>query len=126
MFDNRKTTNRKSRQQRVRDAIRGTETRPRLCVFRSARHIYAQVISDETGRTLVSASTLSAELRAEQPSDGGKKVKKAEAAKQVGQLVAKKCLDQSISLVVFDRNGFLYHGRIKALAEAAREAGLKF
>ena len=121
MFDNRKSVNRKRRQERVRDSVRGTEVRPRLCVFRSARHIYAQVISDETGKTLTSASTLSAEVR-----NGDKKAKKTDAAKQVGQLVARKCLERSISRVVFDRNGFLYHGRIKALAEAAREAGLKF
>jgi large subunit ribosomal protein L18 len=121
MFDSGKTINRKRRQERVRDRVRGTETRPRLCVFRSAKHIYAQVISDETGKTLVSASTMSAELK-----DGGTKGKKVEVAKKVGELVAKRCLERSISQVVFDRNGFLYHGRIRALADAAREAGLKF
>lgn len=121
MFDNRNTINRKRRQARVRDSVRGSEQRPRLCVFRSARHIYVQVISDETGKTLTSASTLSTELR-----ESGKQGKKTDAAKQVGQLVARRCLEQSISQVVFDRNGFLYHGRVKALAEAAREAGLKF
>ena len=120
MFDNRKSVNRKRRQERVRKRVRGTDTTPRLCVFRSARHIYAQVISDESGKTLLSASTLSEEVR------GGDKSKKTDIAKKVGQLVAKRCLEQQISQVVFDRNGFLYHGRIKALADAAREAGLKF
>jgi large subunit ribosomal protein L18 len=121
MFDDQKTLKRKLRQERVRDRVRGTDTRPRLCVFRSARHIYVQVISDEGGKTLLSASTLSPELK-----DAGGKDKKTEAAKRVGSLVAKKCLEQSISRVIFDRNGFLYHGRVKALAEAAREAGLQF
>jgi large subunit ribosomal protein L18 len=121
MFDEVKSENRKRRQQRVRKRVRGTDAKPRLCVFRSAKHIYAQVISDDTGKTLVSASTLSSELRA--PADNAKKV---DAAKQVGLLLARKCLEQAISQVVFDRNGFLYHGRIRALADAAREAGLKF
>jgi large subunit ribosomal protein L18 len=118
MFDNLKTVSRKRRQRRVRNRVRGTDARPRLCVFRSAKHIYAQVISDEAGATLVSASTMSADLRG-----GGKKV---DAAKKVGEVVAKRCLERSISQVVLDRNGFLYHGRIKALADAARDAGLKF
>ncbi|HSD10509.1 MAG TPA: 50S ribosomal protein L18 [Candidatus Binatia bacterium] len=120
MFDDVKTINRKRRQERVRTRVRGTDAKPRLSVFRSAKHIYAQVISDEGGKTLVSASTLSAELRT-----GANKVKKLDAAKRVGELVAKKCLEQSIAQVVFDRNGFLYHGRVRALADAAREAGLK-
>ena len=119
MFDNLKTVNRKRRQERVRNRVRGTDSRPRLCVFRSAKHIYAQVISDEGGTTLVSASTMSVDLR----STSGKKL---DAAKKVGEIVAKRCLEKSISQVVLDRNGFLYHGRIKALADAAREAGLKF
>jgi large subunit ribosomal protein L18 len=120
MFDNVRTISRKRRQERVRTRVRGTDAKPRLSVFRSAKHIYAQVISDDAGKTLVSASTLSAELRA-----GGNNGKKLDAAKKVGVLVAKKCLEQSISQVVFDRNGFLYHGRVRALADAAREAGLK-
>ena len=119
MFTNESTTNRDARRARVRKRIRGTNERPRLCVFRSARHIYVQVISDQSGKTLVSASTLAGELRG---GDG----KKTDAAKRVGEAVARKCLEQSISQVVFDRNGFLYHGRVKALADAAREAGLKF
>jgi large subunit ribosomal protein L18 len=120
MFDSVKTINRKRRQERVRTRVRGTDVKPRLSVFRSAKHIYAQVISDDGGKTLVSASTLSSELRA-----GADKVKKLDAAKRVGELVAKRCLEQSISQVVFDRNGFLYHGRVRALDDAAREAGLK-
>src|SRR5689334_1088412 len=90
MFDNRKTVNRKLRQGRVRDRVRGTAARPRLCVFRSAKHIYVQVISDAEGKTLVAASTLSTDVRAGAP-------KKTEAAKKVGELVAKRCLEQSIS-----------------------------
>jgi large subunit ribosomal protein L18 len=120
MLDDKKTTKRKLRQERVRKRVRGSDSKPRLCVFRSSRHIYAQVISDEGGKTLVSASTLSEELR------GDGKGKKVDVAKKVGTLIAKRCLDQQISQVIFDRNGFLYHGRIKALADAAREAGLKF
>jgi large subunit ribosomal protein L18 len=121
MFDDRSRINRKNRQQRVRERILGTDERPRLCVFRSARHIYVQVISDESGRTLAAASTLSGEVRG-----GLEKTGNVAAAKQVGSLVARRCLEKSISRVVFDRNGFLYHGRVKALADAAREAGLKF
>ena len=121
MFDDVKTENRKRRQERVRKRVRGTDAKPRLCVFRSAKHIYAQVISDEAAKTLVAASTLSTEL-----GEARDHTKKVDAAKKVGELVAKKCLERSISQVVFDRNGFLYHGRIKALADAAREAGLKF
>jgi len=121
MLNSDNTLNRKARQDRVRRVVRGTGQKPRLCVFRSAKHIYVQVISDDDGTTLASASTLSTEVR-----EAGDRSKKLEAAKKVGALVAKKCLDQSISQVVFDRNGFLYHGRIKALADAAREAGLKF
>lgn len=120
MFNNQKSVNRKRRQERVREQVRGTDSRPRLCVFRSAGHIYAQVISDEAGKTLVAASTLSPELRESEKTKG-----KIEAAKRVGALIARKCLGQSIAQVVFDRNGFLYHGRVKALADAAREAGLK-
>lgn len=121
MFDNGRFVKRKLRQERVRQTLRGSQPRPRLCVFRSARHIYAQVISDDTGTTLVAASTLSAEIR-----EGAGKTGNVTAAKQVGSLIARKCLEKAISEVVFDRNGFLYHGRVKALADAAREAGLKF
>jgi large subunit ribosomal protein L18 len=122
MLDNDRYIGRKRRQKRVRKRVRGTDERPRLCVFRSAKHIYAQVISDESGRTLAAASTLSKELRETLPRGNGK----IAAARQVGALIAQRCLERSISRVVFDRNGFLYHGRVKALAEAAREAGLEF
>jgi large subunit ribosomal protein L18 len=90
-------------------------------VFRSAKHIYAQVIDDSSGRTLAHASTLSADVRG-----GIAEANKVDAAKQVGKLIAKLCRDKNIDQVVFDRNGYLYHGRINALADAAREAGLKF
>jgi large subunit ribosomal protein L18 len=101
--------------------IRGTAERPRLNVFKSAQHIYAQVIDDAQGVTLAAASTLSPELRGQ---DFGKG--KIEAARRVGALVAEKALAREIKKVVFDRNGFLYHGRIQAVAEAAREKGLDF
>ncbi|KAF0218100.1 MAG: large subunit ribosomal protein [Geobacteraceae bacterium] len=109
------------RQARVRRKIRGTTERPRLNVFKSARHIYAQVIDDTTGATLVAASTLVDEV-----TSGLKYTGNIEAAQKVGAAVAKKALEKNISAVVFDRNGFLYHGRVKALAEAARENGLSF
>ena len=108
------------RKVRVRKKIAGTADRPRLNVFRSSSHIYAQLI-DTTGVTLAAASTLQEEVR-----DGLKHCGNAEAAKKVGAAIAKKALDKKITAVVFDRSGFLYHGRIKALAEAARENGLSF
>jgi large subunit ribosomal protein L18 len=111
---------RERRQARVRRRVRGSDRRPRLCVFRSNKHIYAQVISDETGRTLAAASSLSGDFG--EGVRGGNK----EVAKKVGALVAKLCQERGIHEVVFDRNGFLYHGRLAALADAAREAGLKF
>lgn len=112
---------RHGRRKRVRRKVRGVPERPRLSVFRSARHIYAQLIDDSSGRTIVSASTLGKEFRDEQTWGGN-----VTAARIVGRLIAEKAIAQGISEVVFDRNGFLYHGRVKALAEAAREAGLKF
>jgi large subunit ribosomal protein L18 len=112
---------RERRKLRIRRKITGTPVQPRLTVFRSSRHIYAQVIDDSTGRTLAHASTLSKDLKGSL--DEGNKT---EAAKKVGALVAKICLSKSIERVVFDRNGYLYHGRISALADAAREGGLKF
>ena len=121
MYGHQKSIHRKRRQERVRDRVRGSEARPRLSVFRSAKHIYAQVVSDEGNLTLVAASTLSPEIKS-----AVKKYGNVEAAKAVGSLIARKCLEKSITTVVFDRNGFLYHGRVKALADAAREAGLKF
>ncbi|MBE0597503.1 MAG: 50S ribosomal protein L18 [Desulfuromonadales bacterium] len=108
------------RQVRVRRKVNGTAERPRLCIFRSARHIYAQIIEDASGKTLVTASTLTKDAA------GDGYTGNIEAAKSVGAAVARKALEQNIKQVVFDRNGFLYHGRIKALAEAAREAGLSF
>lgn len=109
------------RKTRVRKKIRGTTDRPRLNVFKSARHIYAQIIDDTTGVTLVAASTIQNEA-----GDTLKYTGNIEAAKHVGASIAKKALEKNISSVVFDRNGFLYHGRVKALADAARESGLSF
>ncbi|MFH1032327.1 MAG: 50S ribosomal protein L18 [Chloroflexota bacterium] len=109
------------RHTRVRKKVEGTTLRPRLCVFRSLNHIYAQVIDDSNGRTLVSASTLDAELKKEV----AEKAKTASAG-AVGTLIAKRMTSQGINQVVFDRGGYKYHGRVKALAEAARQAGLKF
>ena len=106
------------RHSRVRKKVRGEAERPRLAVFRSNKHIVAQVIDDRAGRTLASASSLEADLR----SGGGNK----ESAKKVGALVAERAKAAGISKVVFDRGGFLYHGRVAALADAAREAGLEF
>lgn len=112
---------RERRKLRIRNKISGSAERPRLSVFRSAKHIYAQVVDDSTGKTIAHASTLSPDLKGTLDSD-----KKTDAAKKVGALIAKTCLGQHVEKVVFDRNGYLYHGRIKALADAAREAGLKF
>ncbi|MEW6443686.1 MAG: 50S ribosomal protein L18 [bacterium] len=109
------------RKKRFKDKIRGTSERPRLCVFRSNKHIYAQVVDDLLGKTLAAASSLSKEL-----AGSLEKSTNIAAARQVGTVIARKALDKSIIKVVFDRNGFLYHGRIKALADAAREAGLDF
>mgnify|MGYP005845735059 CR=1 FL=1 len=109
------------RKRRVRKKVRGTPDRPRLCVYRSNRHIYAQVIDDIGGRTLVAASTLSPELKGQIRVGGN-----VASAKRVGALIAQKCLAKGIGQVVFDRNGFPYHGRVKAVAEEARTAGLKF
>jgi large subunit ribosomal protein L18 len=108
------------RQQRVRRIVRGTDTRPRLSVYRSLHHIYVQVISDESGRTLASASTQGKGV------EDLKSKRSVNAAKAVGKAIAEKCRASGIEHVIFDRNGFLYHGRVKALADAAREAGLKF
>jgi large subunit ribosomal protein L18 len=112
---------RKRRHSRVRAKLAGTASSPRLCVFRSLNHIYAQVIDDLKGHTLVAASTLDEEIK-------GSVDSKAKSAKAglVGALVAKRALDKGIKQVVFDRGGYKYHGRVKALAEAARQAGLKF
>lgn len=110
---------RKKRHARVRTKLSGTAARPRLNVFRSNQHIYAQVIDDVNGVTLASASTLDKELSLEGTGN-------VAAAVKVGELVAKRAVEKGVSEVVFDRGGYLYHGRVKALAEAAREAGLQF
>jgi len=112
---------RERRHQRVRKVVQGTAVRPRLCVFKSLRHIYAQIINDEEGRTLVAASTASKGFPA-----AGERLKKTEAAKVVGTLVADRALAAKIETVVLDRGGYPFHGRIKALATAARDRGLKF
>jgi large subunit ribosomal protein L18 len=112
---------RKRRHTRVRRKIEGTAARPRLNVFRSSNHIYAQIIDDAAGVTIVSASTLDPELKG-QLNHGGN----VESAQKVGEIVAKRAIEKGIQTVVFDRGGYLYHGRIQALADSAREAGLVF
>ena len=110
------------RKSRVRKTVRGTAERPRLSVFRSARHIYAQIIDDDSASTLVGASSMSKDLQTEIESNGGN----CRGAALVGERIAKQALEKGIKRVVFDRNGFLYHGRVKTLAESAREHGLEF
>jgi large subunit ribosomal protein L18 len=112
---------RKRRHIRVRAKVGGTAIRPRLCVFRSLKHIHAQIIDDSAGHTLVSASSLDSEIR-----DKITGKKKTESAELVGSLVAQRALKKGIKQIAFDRGGYKYHGRIKALAEAARKAGLDF
>jgi large subunit ribosomal protein L18 len=119
-----KIEQRGKRKLRIRKKMDGTVERPRLSVFRSAKHIYAQVVDDSAGKTLLTVSTLSKDVKGSLQEN--KDAKKTDAAKAVGQAIAKACLAKGISKVVFDRNGFLYHGRIRALADAAREAGLSF
>ena len=111
---NERRTGREFRHARVRKKVRGTDARPRLSVFRSNRYLYVQVISDDAGRTLAAASTMTA----------GKG--NLTAAQQLGRDIAERCKQRSISEVVFDRGGYKYHGRVRAIADAAREAGLKF
>jgi large subunit ribosomal protein L18 len=112
---------RERRKLRIRRKISGTPERPRLTVFRSAKHIYAQVVDDAAGATVAHASTLSRDVRGDV-----NEASKLDAAKKVGHTIAKLLLAKGIEKVVFDRNGYLYHGRVRALADAAREAGLKF
>jgi large subunit ribosomal protein L18 len=112
---------RQHRHSRVRKRVSGTAERPRLAVFRSLRHIYAQIIDDSRGHTLVAATTLEAEVHA-----GVSDKDKTAQAKLVGQVLARRALEVGIRKVVFDRGGYLYHGRVEALAKAAREAGLEF
>lgn len=121
MLRKEKELARKRRKLRVSARVRGTLEKPRLCVFKSSQHIYAQLIDDTQGHTLAAASTLGSKP---QPGEGGKG--KLEIAKRIGALIAEKAAAKNIKKVVFDRNGFLYHGRVKALAEAAREKGLDF
>jgi len=119
-----KSTTREARSRRhykVRQKVSGNGSRPRLCVFRSLNHIYAQVIDDSQGHTLVSASTLDSEI-----TNDTKGKSKTSRAEMVGSLLAKRATDKGISQVAFDRGGFKYHGRVKALADAARKGGLKF
>ncbi|CEH36128.1 50S ribosomal protein L18 [bioreactor metagenome] len=116
-----KNANRLQRHKRVRRKITGTTQRPRLCVFRSANNIYAQIIDDTNRVTVVSASSLDAEVKGAVNHTGNK-----EAARKVGEMIAKKAVEKGITEVVFDRGGYLYHGRVQELAEGAREAGLKF
>jgi large subunit ribosomal protein L18 len=119
--NNPKEATRVKRKIGVRKGVHGVKERPRLTVFRSARHIYAQVIDDDTGKTLVQCSTVDKGLR-----DGVKGKKKALAAKEIGAQLAERAKSQGITKVVFDRNGYRYHGRIAAVADGAREAGLEF
>ena len=114
-----KNATRKKRHARVRSKLAGTPSRPRLNVFRSNKHIYAQLIDDANGVTLASASTLDKEISLESTSN-------VVAAKKVGEVIAKRAVEKGVSEVVFDRGGYLYHGRIQALADAARENGLQF
>lgn len=109
------------RKARIRKKISGTAARPRLTVYRSLNHIYAQIVDDESGRTLAQASTLSPEIKAEVES-----LDKKGAARKVGELLARRSLEKQVERVVFDRNGLPYHGRIAAVADGAREAGLQF
>ena len=109
------------RRRRIRKRVQGTPGRPRLCVFRSAKHIYAQIIDDSRGLTLVSASSTEAEVRQKESFES-----KVALATFVGKQVAERAQEKGIKKVVFDRNGFLYHGRVKAVSEGARESGLEF
>ncbi|MFL5394996.1 MAG: 50S ribosomal protein L18 [Myxococcales bacterium] len=117
----KRLTAREKRKARIRAKITGTAARPRLTVYKSLKHMYAQIVDDVAGKTLVAAGTTSKVLR-----DGVKEDAKTDAAKKVGEAVAKAALEKGITTVVFDRNGFDYHGRIAAVAQAARDAGLQF
>ncbi|OON94735.1 MAG: 50S ribosomal protein L18 [Candidatus Epulonipiscioides saccharophilum] len=114
-----RTAIREKKHKKVRNKISGTSNRPRLSVFRSEKHIYAQIIDDTKGITIASASSIAKEQKLENGAD-------IEAAKKVGSLIAKNAISKGVKEVVFDRGGFIYHGRVKALADAAREAGLQF
>ena len=116
-----RTKVRENKHRKLRNRFSGTAERPRLAVFRSNNHMYAQIIDDTVGNTLVSASTLQKEVKAEL-----EKTNNVEAAAYLGKVIAERALDKGIKTVVFDRGGFIYQGKVKALAEAAREAGLEF
>jgi large subunit ribosomal protein L18 len=118
---NLKTQARLKRKKRIRKKMVGTENRPRLCVFRSAKHIYAQVIDDSRGHTITAASSVEKTVR-EIPESKNK----VTMANMVGKIIGRRALEKGVEKVVFDRNGFLYHGRVKAVSEGAREAGLEF
>jgi large subunit ribosomal protein L18 len=120
MYAARRQQARKLRQARVRKSVRGTAERPRLSVYRSEKHIYVQVISDDTGQTLLATSTLAPDVRSHL-----KKTTDVAAARTVGEFIGKRCIEKGITAAVFDRNGFLYHGRVQAVADGARAAGLK-
>lgn len=116
-----KQASRKKRHQRIRNHISGTPAKPRLTVYKSNANIYAQLVDDVEGKTIIACSTLEKEV-----SEGLDSTSNQEAAKKVGETVAKRALDQGIEEIVFDRSGYIYHGKVKALADGAREAGLKF
>lgn len=116
-----RTEGRKRRHVRIRKKVTGTPERPRLCIYRSLKQMYAQIVDDVAGHTLVSASSANGQMGDYKGHRGNR-----EAAGMVGQLIAKKAIEKGIKKVVFDRSGYLYHGRVKALADAAREAGLEF
>lgn len=118
MANNSKNDKRLKRKIRIRKKITGTAERPRLCVFRSTKHIYAQIIDDTAGKTLVAASTVE--------KDFAKSGDKKASANTIGKLVAQRALENGIKKIVFDRNGYIYHGRLKALSDGAREVGLEF
>ncbi len=118
----RRESKRLGRKIRVRKKVRGTAERPRLSVFRSSKHIYAQIIDDDNATTLIEASSLGQDIRKKLQNQGGNK----KGAAIIGEFIAKSAQEKGIKRVIFDRNGFLYHGRVKVLAEAAREHGLEF
>lgn len=118
---NLRTQARLTRKKRIRKKLLGTGNRPRLCVFRSAKHIYAQVIDDSLGQTLAAASSLEKTVR-----ENSESKNKLSAANTVGKIIGQRALEKGVKKIVFDRNGFLYHGRIKAVSDGAREVGLKF
>ena len=118
---NLKTQARLKRKKRIRKKMVGTENRPRLCVFRSAKHIYAQVIDDSRGHTITASSSIEKTVR-----ENPESKKKLSAANMVGKIIGRRAMEKGVQRVVFDRNGFLYHGRVKAVSEGAREAGLEF